>query len=512
MTDFFDMALHYLGQNKPNNVNVFVINIGAMDGIMFDEMYGYTTMYNFKGLYVEPVPYVFNKLKNNIGSDNLFENCAITDYDGEIEMLMIDPDAIDNGLIHHCFYGMSAIYPPKNGLNSEGDKRTVEKYGQLITVPCMTFETLMTKHSILNFDVIKIDAEGHDYKIFKQIDLNKYKPKVIRLEWINLSNEEYQNTIDILDKHDYICEISKQDITAISKLFYNQIQTPHIFNNSMQIITLVTGLWDIGRSNLDGNWARTYQNYLDNFSRLLEVDNNMIIFGDAHLESFVWQKRKQHNTQFILRDISWFKNNDYYNKIQAIRTDPTWYNQVGWLKNSPQANLDMYNPIVMSKMFLLNDARIFDKFNSGHMFWIDAGISSTVHPGYFTHDKVLIKLPRYISKFTFITFPYITTSEIHGFVYDKMCNYANCMDIQKVARGGFFGGPVTTIVHINSIYYGLLMETLSNHHMGTEESLFSIILYKYSNMVNHIQIMSDGLLCKFFEDLKNDNVVVESKA
>jgi len=100
MIDIFDRALHYLGQNQKN---VFVLNIGAMDGIMFDEMCAYSAMYHFRGLYVEPIPYLFEKLKNNMGPDDLFENSAITDYNGEIEMIMINKEAIDNGLVHNCF-------------------------------------------------------------------------------------------------------------------------------------------------------------------------------------------------------------------------------------------------------------------------------------------------------------------------------------------------------------------------------------------------------------------------
>jgi hypothetical protein len=52
-------------------------------------------------------------------------------------------------------------------------------------------------------------------------------------------------------------------------------------------------------------------------------------------------------------------------------------------------------------MFLLHDAKIMDRFESEYIFWIDAGITNTVHPGYFTHDKVLEKLSKYISKFFF---------------------------------------------------------------------------------------------------------------
>ena len=160
------------------------------------------------------------------------------------------------------------------------------------------------------------------------------------------------------------------------------------------MITLVTGLWDIGRGELSDGWSRSYEHYLDKFSQSLKVENNMIIFGDKRLKEFVFQHREEHNTQFILRELSWFKNNEFYPLIQKIRTNPSWYNQVGWLKESTQARLEMYNPLVMSKMFLLHDAKLLDRFDSKLMYWIDAGLTNTVHPGYFTHDKVLDKIEK----------------------------------------------------------------------------------------------------------------------
>ncbi len=134
------------------------------------------------------------------------------------------------------------------------------------------------------------------------------------------------------------------------------------------MITLVTGLWDIGRGELNEGWSRPFSHYLEKFKQLLQVDNNMIIFGDKELEEFVTKHRKPENTQFILRDLNWFKNNEYFQLIQNIRTNPEWYNQVGWLSNSTQAKLEMYNPLVMSKMFLLNDAKLLDKFYSRYLF------------------------------------------------------------------------------------------------------------------------------------------------
>ena len=274
--------------------------------------------------------------------------------------------------------------------------------------------------------------------------------------------------------------------------------------------TLVTGLWDIGRGNLTEGWNRGFDYYLSKFEQLLNIEENLIIFGEKELEEFVWLRRNQGNTQFIIRDKSWFTNNEFYQKIQLIRNNENWYNQSGWLKDSTQSKLEMYNPLVMSKMFLLNDARILDKFNSDNLFWIDAGLTNTVHPGYFTHDKVIEKLNKYIDKFTFVCFPYDAEREIHGFSYPEINEWSG-NDVKKVARGGFFGGPKETIGDINSSYYHILNDSLSKGFMGTEESIFSIMVYKYPSKIDYFEIESNGLFGKFFEDLKNETLIKQSE-
>ena len=214
------------------------------------------------------------------------------------------------------------------------------------------------------------------------------------------------------------------------------------------MITLVTGLWDIGRGDLSEGWSRSFDHYLSKFEQLLQVDCNMIIFGDSELEKFVNQRRSVTNTQFVLRDLNWFRNNEFYNQIQSIRTNPKWYNLAGWLKESTQARLEMYNPLVMSKMFLLHDAVLLDKFNSEKLYWIDAGLANTVHMGYLTHDKVLPRIDDLFSNFTFICFPYVADKEIHGFDINKM-DIITGTRVDKVCRGGFFGGPVNLIRQMN---------------------------------------------------------------
>jgi len=276
-------------------------------------------------------------------------------------------------------------------------------------------------------------------------------------------------------------------------------------------ITLVTGLWNIKRDQLNQGWSRSFEHYLQKLEELLKVETNLIIFGEEEIREFVESRRSGNNTQFIARDTEWFKNTVPYDKIQEIRNNPDWYNQSGWLKESTQGSLEMYNPLVMSKVFLLNDAKIMDKFNSTHLFWIDAGLTNTVHPGYFTHDKIQDKLPKIFNKFGFIAFPYDANTEIHGFSYPKINEYAK-NDVKLVCRGGLFGGKKDSIGDINGLYYDLLHTTINDGYMGTEESLFSILLYRHPDLIEYAEIEYNGLISKFCEDLKNDTVDVKTKS
>jgi O-methyltransferase len=270
--------------------------------------------------------------------------------------------------------------------------------------------------------------------------------------------------------------------------------------------TIVTGIWDIKRNELSDGWSRNFDHYLTHLSKLLKTKDNVIIYIEDQYKSFVENIRDKSNTLIIVRELDWFKSNELlYNKTQEIRNNPDWYNQAGWLKDSTQAKLEMYNPIVMSKMFLLNDAAILDPFDSSHMVWVDGAITNTVHEGYFWKDNVIENISKTFNKFSFVCFPYNGTVEIHGFKYDEICKYSGKL-VDRVARGGIFGGPKHLISKLNQIYYGLMQDTLIKNLMGTEESIFTIITYKYPEFVQYFDIEYNGLLGPFFENLKNNTL------
>jgi hypothetical protein len=282
----------------------------------------------------------------------------------------------------------------------------------------------------------------------------------------------------------------------------------------MSNYTLVTGLWDLGRGSLSEGWSRSFDHYLNNFKSLLQSTKNinLIIFIDKQHESLVWEYRDRSNTAVYYHSKNDFSGSffPFYDKVQEIRTNENWLNQAGWLIDSTQSKLPLYNPMVMSKMFLLHNAKIFNPFNSQYMFWIDGGIANTVHPGYFGHDKVVDKIIENLNSFLFICFPYQPETEIHGFNIVKMREYCRSNDVNRVARGGFFGGHIDYISKANEVYYSLLSDSLKNNLMGTEESIFTIMTYTDPDSYRFASINSDGLLSTFFENVKNNKLLLSA--
>ena len=471
------------------------------------------------------VEYLLDTIENNIDGDVVELGCYVGESSKYLMKTLIETNSNKKLYVYDSFEGLPDL--SKWEINTGWKPRTL-----------VTSENVLISNFIENNLPTPIITKGW----FCDIPEDRLPEKI---SFAFLDGDFYDSIYDSLVKvydrvvdggyiffHDY----KRNDLPGVEAAIKDFFELKGIENNVVEVVTqvggykknskivkiesdggsnnettLVTGLWDIGRSNLQEGWSRSFQHYLDKFQQLLQVDVNMIIFGDEELEKFVLNNRSSEKTQFVRRDLSWFKNNDFYGKIQKIRTNPDWYNQVGWLTNSTQAKLEMYNPLVMSKVYLLHDAKILDKFNSKYMFWIDAGLTNTIHPGYFTHDKVLDKLPKLIKNFHFVCFPYDANTEIHGFKYNELCDLAG-KSVNKVARAGFFGGKKDSISDINNLYYGLMNDTLSQGLMGTEESLFTIMTYKYPELITYSEIDGNGLMGKFFEDLKNDNVKVKTES
>lgn len=550
--DLISKTLHHIGQNYQNTS---VIQIGAMDGINFDDTRGFLDMYGWKSLLVEPIPDIFNELKENFKDreNYTFEQSAITEDDGTVKMLTVPNEIIKEMDLHPGYKGMSALYPLKNGFGSDyqRDIDVKEQFGVTIEVPSLTLNSLLKKHNIDYFDIFLCDAEGYDWNIFKQLDLTKYRPKFIRLEYINLTEDEKSLLMTKFLDNDYFVDVNGQDIDAVDVQLYNEIcnlETKEVkiiefdetseenkkiiylkeensylrdeiksikelltkmnINNipnfeTNRNLTIVTGLWNIGRP------GRDFSHYIEHFRNFLDIPQNLFIYIPAEYEYLVWEKRSKKNTYVKIYELEDVKNlyNPFWNKTQEIRVNPNWLNQAGWLSGSPQAVLEYYNPIVQSKMFMLNDASIWNPFNTEYFFWLDAGITNTVPHSHFVENNVLDKLTEIGNPFLFLSYPYEADTEIHGFTFSEMNKIARTK-VEYVCRGGLFGGHKQQINEANATYYSLLTNTLNTGYMGTEESIFTLMSYLEPHIYKRFELDGNGLIVKFTQAVIDNKIEI----
>lgn len=266
-------------------------------------------------------------------------------------------------------------------------------------------------------------------------------------------------------------------------------------------VTLVTGLWNIKREELV-DFHRKFDHYLECFNKLLELDFNFYIYVPEDLIKFVLERRDTEKTFIHYKSLETIKNEfTLFDQVQKIRTNPNWYNLNGWLRESTQAKLEYYNPIVMSKMRFLSDAAFHNPFDSKYLFWIDAGIANSVAPSFL---EKLVNITEYMKsiqeKFLMLSFDYESEYEVHGFEVNA---FSKCCSVDKstyVCRGGFFGGKSEDCIELNKEYDQTLDQTISNGFMGTEENILTILSHKFPSKIHRYKL-PDSLVYSFFDHL-----------
>lgn len=169
------------------NKEVFFIQIGANDGISGDLIHDIILKYKWKGILVEPLPYLFKELKRTYKNKKelSFENSAIVHYPEYEKRTMYYLKDTEDDL--PTWYRQLGSFDKKVVLKHKKAIPNIYKYLTAEQVSCLTFKELLEKYKISYFDFLYIDAEGYDFEILQGVNLVKYLPKMIVYEHKHLS-------------------------------------------------------------------------------------------------------------------------------------------------------------------------------------------------------------------------------------------------------------------------------------------------------------------------------------
>lgn len=166
--------------------------------------------HNWRGVLIEPVPKIFEKLKNNYaGYPHLhFENVAISDTRKTCEFYVVNENS---DYLKRNPHLKNECGGPCGDLVGSLDKSYVlrckpdlsEKDLKVLKVPCVTLQDIVDKYLLDWIDVPHINAEGYDEKILLRIDFSRIPPRFIIFEHSANPFDQYLSLLNYLSSHRY---------------------------------------------------------------------------------------------------------------------------------------------------------------------------------------------------------------------------------------------------------------------------------------------------------------------
>jgi FkbM family methyltransferase len=206
-----------------------IVQIGSNDGRTGDPIYDLINhKQTWDALLVEPIPYLFDRLKANYGTSPRlkFANVAIKDTEDEreeIPFFFVDPRAKEIIPDLPAWYDQLGSFSREHAAYSPIGE-LIKPYIKETQVNCATLRELMNVHEIKRIDLLHIDAEGYDWKILSQLDLSEAPPKVILYEHKCLTNTEKSSARRFLQEHYSLYELGG-DTLAIRKHANKAVQS-----------------------------------------------------------------------------------------------------------------------------------------------------------------------------------------------------------------------------------------------------------------------------------------------
>ena len=188
--------------------NGFYVDVGAHDGISINNTLYFEKNNNWRGINIEPIKKVFDKLVIN-RPNNINLNCAVCNNDGETDFL--------------CNIGYTEMI---SGIKDNFDIRHLHRlqreniqYGsitEVIKVETKKLETILHDNDISHINYLSIDVEGAEFEVIKSIHFDKVFIDVIGFE--NNYNNVSVPIVEYLQNKGFVIIHKSLDIFMINKM------------------------------------------------------------------------------------------------------------------------------------------------------------------------------------------------------------------------------------------------------------------------------------------------------
>jgi len=193
------------------------IQIGANDGISFDDFFWTVLRFNCRGLAIEPMRDAFERLQHNYRPYPRVTpiRCAVHPTEPTVTIHRLKPHAYADAPA--TAYGSASL--DTSWLHAQGveaDQLEPER------VPARPLMHIVEEHGMHTPDVLQIDTEGFDDQVIGMIDFDRFRPRLIKYEAIEFRGNGDAARLDDarrrLEDHGYrVRRLSHMDMLALDR-------------------------------------------------------------------------------------------------------------------------------------------------------------------------------------------------------------------------------------------------------------------------------------------------------
>jgi FkbM family methyltransferase len=186
--------------------NGFFVDVGAHDGISFNNTLFFEKKRGWTGINIEPIKTIYDKLiVNRPNCDNI--NLAISDKEGFETFIM------NEGYVE-MLSGLAKTYDARHMARLKDEIIFHGGKTQEIQIPTKRLESIFNDKNVKHINYLSIDVEGAEEIVIKSIDFSK-----VFIDVIGFENNYANNSVPIIDylkTKDYEVFYDKEDIFVIN--------------------------------------------------------------------------------------------------------------------------------------------------------------------------------------------------------------------------------------------------------------------------------------------------------
>ena len=206
-----------IGQRLKGLPSVFFVQVGSNDGNHGDPISRFIRRERrWSGIFVEPVPDIFKRLKASYGPDPRFvyENTLIGSSSEPVNFYYVSErakqelgDAVPYWYDQLGSFDRQHIVKHLDGL--------LAPYIIEAKLPSIRLPALLARNAVQHIDLLHIDTEGYDYEVLTQFDFERFRPAVVLYEHKHLKPELHAKAEALLKGYGYVLRPHIGDTLAL---------------------------------------------------------------------------------------------------------------------------------------------------------------------------------------------------------------------------------------------------------------------------------------------------------